>query len=192
MDCLRLILPNLQPTKSQHVQRPKRTAQRFGPEQRSNKASHRIPKPSMGFTGVMPERSSVGRPILRVVWCFLFFCIFPVFWVLGFRFKPKPVKDRDYFFSHRATEFKAKQSFLAFISFRVPKTFQIFPLPFQVPKKTSPSFRKPLDFQGPFFAKKYPFTSRRGSTQWHPGVSHVSRNPRCTLGAEPMLMDRTS
>lgn len=57
-------------------QRPKRTAQRFGPEQRSNKASHRIPKPSMGFTGVMPERSSVGRPILRVVWCFFVFLLF--------------------------------------------------------------------------------------------------------------------
>lgn len=40
------------------------------------------------------------------VWCFFVFLhFFPVFFVLGFRFKPKPVKDKDHFFSHRATEF---------------------------------------------------------------------------------------
>lgn len=44
-------------------------------------------------------------PSWECVVFFVFFAFFfPVFFVLGFRFKPKPVKDKDHFFSHRATE----------------------------------------------------------------------------------------
>ena len=168
MDCLRLILPNLQSKKSN------------GPRGQPSVLGfwviatfqQSIPSHTKAINGL---HWSYTRKIIcwtthpQSVWCFFVFWVFPVFFVPLVLYRLL----FPFCFCSRVLVWTSRSCF--FFSFRVPKTFQIFPLSW------APFFQKYIHLK--------PEEVPPGGTQ----VSlTVSKNPRCTLGAEPMLMDRTS